>query len=197
MEKTMKNMNGISFSPDSEYIAVWNDHLHYNLLVYRVSGKLVASFCPFKTSLGIKSVDWSFDSVFLAVSSFENVVRILDSRNNWKAVSSDIEFHFLLFLKLFFILFLFFYLFKLFFIFFCFFYIFIFHIYFILFLFYFYFKLFCFFYIFIFILFYFYFIFSVTLRLTKKTKNNLRFLCMDLFQNTINMTKKKLSLFQK
>ncbi|KAI8384904.1 uncharacterized protein BYT42DRAFT_564009 [Radiomyces spectabilis] len=76
------DMENLQWSPDSRYIAVWDDCLYYQLLIYRPDGYLVASYQAYEYGLGIKSVTWSHNSQLLAIGSYDQKIRIL-STSSW------------------------------------------------------------------------------------------------------------------
>lgn len=48
--------------------------LQYKVLLYSLDGRLLAAYCAYEWSLGIKSVAWSPSSQFLAVGSYDGKV---------------------------------------------------------------------------------------------------------------------------
>lgn len=48
--------------------------LQYKVLLYSLDGRLLATYCAYEWSLGIKSVAWSPSSQFLAVGSYDGKV---------------------------------------------------------------------------------------------------------------------------
>ncbi|KAI9472924.1 WD40-repeat-containing domain protein [Zychaea mexicana] len=75
----------IRWSPDSQFLAAWDNCLYYKLLVYGVDGSLHASYQAYEHGLGIKSITWSPDSSLLAVGSYDQKVRILRT-SDWKPI---------------------------------------------------------------------------------------------------------------
>lgn len=60
--------------------------LQYKVLLYSLDGRLLAAYCAYEWSLGIKSVAWSPSSQFLAVGSYDGKVRILN-HVTWKMLT--------------------------------------------------------------------------------------------------------------
>ncbi|KAI9263299.1 quinon protein alcohol dehydrogenase-like superfamily [Phascolomyces articulosus] len=75
----------IRWSPDSRFIAVWDNCLYYKLLVYGVEGTLHASYQAYEHGLGIKSIAWSPDSSLLAIGSYDQKARILRT-SDWEPI---------------------------------------------------------------------------------------------------------------
>ncbi|KAG2222593.1 hypothetical protein INT45_008712 [Circinella minor] len=76
----------IKWSPDSQFLAVWDNCLYYKLLVYGVDGLLHTSYQAYEHGLGIKSIGWSSDSNLIAIGSYDQKVRLLRT-SDWKLVS--------------------------------------------------------------------------------------------------------------
>ncbi|KAI8147894.1 WD40-repeat-containing domain protein [Fennellomyces sp. T-0311] len=80
------DLANIRWSPNSQYLAVWDNCLYVCLLVYSVDGYLHASYQAYEHGLGIKVVVWSADSRLLAVGSYDQKVRILRTCD-WTPIS--------------------------------------------------------------------------------------------------------------
>ncbi|RUP51921.1 hypothetical protein BC936DRAFT_144410 [Jimgerdemannia flammicorona] len=72
------DMEGLAWSPDGKYIAVWDTPLDYKLLVYAIDGRCLVSYFAYRDNLGIKSIAWAPSGQFLAVGSFDQKVRLLN-----------------------------------------------------------------------------------------------------------------------
>ncbi|XP_055471068.1 WD repeat-containing protein WRAP73 isoform X2 [Psammomys obesus] len=93
---------GITFTRDGRYLAlaerrdcrdyvsifVCSDWqlLRYKVLLYSLDGRLLATYCAYEWSLGIKSVAWSPSSQFLAIGSYDGKVRLLN-HVTWKMIT--------------------------------------------------------------------------------------------------------------
>jgi len=55
--------------------------------VYGLNGLLFGSFCPYDDFLGIKAVQWSPDGKLLAISTYDEEIRLLSSLS-WEPVWS-------------------------------------------------------------------------------------------------------------
>ncbi|CAH8530605.1 unnamed protein product [Heterobilharzia americana] len=73
----------ILWSPDGLFIVVWDNCLRYKAVVYRVDGKHLCTYCAYESNqmLGIKSVSWSPTGQLLAIGSYDEKCRILNSFN--------------------------------------------------------------------------------------------------------------------
>ncbi|XP_072043725.1 WD repeat-containing protein WRAP73-like [Amphiura filiformis] len=80
-----RDLAGLEWSPDSRVLCVWDSILEYNLLLYSVDGRCLATFKAYDYALGIKSLAWSPSSQFLAIGSFDQKVRVLN-HVTWKTV---------------------------------------------------------------------------------------------------------------
>ncbi|KAM8927069.1 WD repeat-containing protein WRAP73 isoform 2-T2 [Pelodytes ibericus] len=84
-EAETRDLTGISWAPNGCVLAVWESSLEYKMLLYSLDGRLLASYCAYEWSLGIKSVAWSPSSQFLAIGSFDEKIRILN-HVTWKPI---------------------------------------------------------------------------------------------------------------
>lgn len=74
------------WSPDDAVIAVWDTILEYKLLIYCPATGLLAKFQPYESALGLKSLQFSENSQFLALGSFDEKVRLLNTLT-WKLIT--------------------------------------------------------------------------------------------------------------
>ncbi|KAI8930103.1 Quino protein amine dehydrogenase [Entophlyctis helioformis] len=73
-----KDLDGIAWSPDGRFIAVWEPCLEYNVFIYHPDGRLVHNYSAYDMGLGIKTVRWSPSGQFLAVGSYDQKCRLLN-----------------------------------------------------------------------------------------------------------------------
>ena len=76
---------GLVWSPDSQWLAIWeNASAGYKLFVYTADGNLFKSYVGGQTTdnvgLGIKSVTWSPRGDHLAIGDYEDRITFLDSK---------------------------------------------------------------------------------------------------------------------
>ena len=64
----------VLWSPDDRFLAAWDCSLDYNVVVYQPTGKQVAKYVAYEHALGIKTLQWSPCSQFLAIGSFDQTV---------------------------------------------------------------------------------------------------------------------------
>ena len=77
---------GVAWSPDSNVLCVWDSVLDYKLHLYSIDGRCLASYSAYDHALGIKCVQWSPTSQFLAIGSYDQKLRILN-HVTWKTVA--------------------------------------------------------------------------------------------------------------
>ncbi|KAJ7306461.1 hypothetical protein JRQ81_009815 [Phrynocephalus forsythii] len=58
----------------------------YKVLLYSLDGRLLSTYCAYEWSLGVKSIAWSPSSQFLAISSYDEKVRLLN-HVTWKTIA--------------------------------------------------------------------------------------------------------------
>lgn len=80
------DLTGLSWSPDSKVLCIWDSILDYKLYIYSIDGRCLATYSAYEHALGIKSVKWSPTSQFLAIGSFDQKLRILN-HVTWKTVA--------------------------------------------------------------------------------------------------------------
>ncbi|KAK9764866.1 hypothetical protein K7432_007291 [Basidiobolus ranarum] len=72
------DLENLEWSPNGHYLAVWDTPLNYKLLIYTADGSLQRSYTAYEFGLGIKSVQWSPSSQFLAIGSYDQQIRFLN-----------------------------------------------------------------------------------------------------------------------
>ncbi|KAL2916870.1 hypothetical protein HK105_203649 [Polyrhizophydium stewartii] len=77
------DLDGLAWSPDGRFIAVWEPSIEYAVLVYYPDGRLVHKYSAYDVGLGIKTVRWSPSAQFLAVGSYDQKCRLLN-HYTWK-----------------------------------------------------------------------------------------------------------------
>lgn len=85
-EVETKDATGVSWSPDSRVICIWESPLDYKVLIYSVDGRCLAVYNAYHWALGVKAVAWSPSSQFLAIGSYDQKVRILN-HIIWRSVA--------------------------------------------------------------------------------------------------------------
>jgi WD40 repeat protein len=68
------DLEGLLWSPDGRFLAIWDSCLEYKMYIYYPDGRLVTCFSAYDGGLGIKSVTWSPSSQFLAIGSYDQKV---------------------------------------------------------------------------------------------------------------------------
>ncbi|KAJ1913087.1 hypothetical protein IWQ60_009362 [Tieghemiomyces parasiticus] len=71
----------LAWSPDGRYIAVWDTAVDYKVFVYNPLGVLKSTYQAYVDGLGIKSVRWDPFSQFLAIGSYDQQIRFLNTYN--------------------------------------------------------------------------------------------------------------------
>ena len=80
------DLAGLAWSPDGKVLCVWDSILYYKVLLYSIDGRLVATYSAYEYALGVKCVQWSPTSQFLAIGSYDQKVRVLN-HITWKTVA--------------------------------------------------------------------------------------------------------------
>jgi WD40 repeat protein len=70
------DLAGVSWAPDGTALCVQDTVLEYRLQVYSLQGELLARYAAYENALGIKAVQWSPDGAFLAVGSYDQVLKL-------------------------------------------------------------------------------------------------------------------------
>ncbi|KAH6790477.1 Transducin/WD40 repeat-like superfamily protein [Perilla frutescens var. frutescens] len=73
----------IQWSHDDSAIVIWDSILEYKVLIYSPDGRCLSKYQAYESGLGIKSVSWSPCSQFLAVGSYDQMIRVLNHLT-WK-----------------------------------------------------------------------------------------------------------------
>ncbi|KAI6696156.1 hypothetical protein NL676_016275 [Syzygium grande] len=73
----------IQWSPDDSTIVIWDSSLEYKVLIYSPDGRCLFKYQAYESGLGVKSVSWSPCGQFLAVGSYDQMLRVL-SHLTWK-----------------------------------------------------------------------------------------------------------------
>ncbi|XP_051143651.1 uncharacterized protein LOC127260049 [Andrographis paniculata] len=73
----------IQWSPDDSAIVIWDSPLEYKVLIYSPDGRCLSKYQAYESGLGVKSVSWSPSSQFLAVGSYDQMIRVLNHLT-WK-----------------------------------------------------------------------------------------------------------------
>ncbi|CAO3643055.1 unnamed protein product [Cunninghamella echinulata] len=73
----------VQWSPDSQFLAIYDNCLYYKFLVYRLDGYLAFSYSAYEYGLGIKSIDWL--GSLLAIGSYDGKVQLINTVT-WKRI---------------------------------------------------------------------------------------------------------------
>ncbi len=60
--------------------------MEYKFVVYSAQGKKLAEFEAYKNALGIKSINWSPNGIFLGVGSYDQTTRVFNTLT-WRIVA--------------------------------------------------------------------------------------------------------------
>ncbi|KAK8489787.1 hypothetical protein V6N11_046854 [Hibiscus sabdariffa] len=77
------DMTDIQWSPDDSAIVIWDSSLEYKVLIYSPDGRCLYKYQAYESGLGVKSVSWSPCGQFLAVGSYDQMLRVLNHLT-WK-----------------------------------------------------------------------------------------------------------------
>ncbi|KAI4384707.1 hypothetical protein MLD38_002825 [Melastoma candidum] len=80
----------IEWSPDDSTIVAWDSPLEYKVLVYSPDGRCLFKYQAYESGLGVKSVSWSPCGQFLAVGSYDQMLRIL-GHLTWKTFAEFVH----------------------------------------------------------------------------------------------------------
>mmetsp|Transcript_26839 Transcript_26839/g.43836 ORF Transcript_26839/g.43836 Transcript_26839/m.43836 type:complete len:432 (-) Transcript_26839:209-1504(-) len=72
------DLAGIAWSPNSQYLCVWDSPTEYNVLIYLPDGRLMHKYQAYQNAMGARLVEWSPSSQFLAVGSYDQKARLLN-----------------------------------------------------------------------------------------------------------------------
>lgn len=84
------DLAGLSWSPDAKVLCVWDSVLDYKVFLYSLDGRCLSTFSAYDHALGIKCIQWSPTSQFLAIGSFDQKLRILN-HVTWKTVAEHLH----------------------------------------------------------------------------------------------------------
>ena len=84
------DLAGLSWSPDSKVLCIWDSVLDYKVFLYSMDGRSLATYSAYEHALGVKCVKWSPTSQFLAIGSFDQKLRVLN-HVTWKTVMEHLH----------------------------------------------------------------------------------------------------------
>ncbi|XP_068634850.1 uncharacterized protein [Aristolochia californica] len=73
----------IEWSPDDSAIVIWDSPLEYKILIYSPDGRCLFKYQAYESGLGVKTVAWSPSGKFLAIGSYDQMLRVLNHLT-WK-----------------------------------------------------------------------------------------------------------------
>ncbi|CAL2241696.1 unnamed protein product [Prunus armeniaca] len=77
------DLSDTEWSPDDSTIVIWDSPLEYKVLIYSPDGRCLYKYQAYESGLGVKSVSWSPCGQFLAVGSYDQMLRVLNHLT-WK-----------------------------------------------------------------------------------------------------------------
>ncbi|KAI8383073.1 hypothetical protein BD560DRAFT_364711 [Blakeslea trispora] len=80
------DLENLKWSPNSMFIAVWDNCIYHRVLVYRQDGQLYKSYSGYDFGLGVKSVNWSPNSPMMAIGNYDETIHLL-STLSWDVIA--------------------------------------------------------------------------------------------------------------
>lgn len=80
-----EDLYDFTWSPDSLSLAIYDHPLDYTLAIYTIDAKQQCRYRAYEHGLGISNISWSHNGLFLAVASYDGIVRIFHTRT-WKII---------------------------------------------------------------------------------------------------------------
>nr|AGT21477.1 WD40 repeat-like superfamily protein [Tarenaya spinosa] len=80
----------LEWSPDDSSIIVWDSPLEYKVLIYSPDGRCLFKYQAYECGLGVKTVSWSPCGQFLAIGSYDQMLRILNHLT-WKTFAEFVH----------------------------------------------------------------------------------------------------------
>ena len=74
-----RDLADLSFAPDDTALCVWDTALEYKILFYALDGTLLQNYVAYENALGVRAVQFAPSSQFVAIGSYDEQVRILDT----------------------------------------------------------------------------------------------------------------------
>ncbi|KAG1652112.1 WD repeat-containing protein WRAP73 [Nymphon striatum] len=79
-ESDTKDLAGLAWSPQQSLLCVWDSPIaEFKVILYSLDGIILGSYSAYKWSLTIRCVSWSPSGQFIAVGSYDQKVRLLNS----------------------------------------------------------------------------------------------------------------------
>ena len=75
----------VRWAPNDAVIAVWDNCVNYRMLIFCHANGMIKKYEPYNDALGIKSVEFSNNSLFLGIGSFDEKIRLLNALT-WKEI---------------------------------------------------------------------------------------------------------------
>ncbi|ONK73503.1 uncharacterized protein A4U43_C04F32290 [Asparagus officinalis] len=77
------DLAGVEWSPDDSALVIWDSLLEYKVLIYSPDGRCLFKYQAYESGLGVKTIAWSPCGQFLAVGSYDQMLRALNHLT-WK-----------------------------------------------------------------------------------------------------------------